>query len=175
MKALALLTRLERVFLVTVFLTMVVLFFFAVVIREVGGTLASDFAWIEEAVRLMNLFLVFGAIGLALERGRHVGVSTLRDLLPDRLRVPLLKAIDFLGFTFCLYLAWLGWQMVTFVLGTGQRSPTLDIPMGYIYLAPTAGFALLALRYGLSFAGAIDRFATPRDDGGKPAAPEAGA
>ena len=49
------------------------------------------------------------------------------------------------------------------VLRTGQRSPTLDIPMGWIYAAPVIGFALLALRYGLSFFGVIDRFAAAED------------
>lgn len=163
MKLLSILNTLERVFLVSVFLLMVALFFFSVIIREFGGTLASDFAWIEEAVRLMNLFLVFGAIGLALQRNRHVGINTLRDALPAKIRVPLIKVIDLVGCVFCLYLGWLGWRMVVFVLGTGQRSPTLDVPIGWIYLAPTIGFGLLALRYFLSLFGLLDRFKSPSD------------
>lgn len=158
MKILDALRLVERVFLVTVFLTMVTLFAFSVLVRELGGTLASDFAWIEEAVRLMNLFLVFCALGLALERGRHVGVDTLRNRLPDNVRVNALKLIDFVGFCFAVYLVFLGIRMVGFVLATGQRSPTLDIPMGLIYLAPVIGFGLLALRFSLSFFGVIDRF-----------------
>ena len=42
----------ERSFLVTLFLAMVVLFFGNVIAREIGGTFASKFAWIEEAVNL---------------------------------------------------------------------------------------------------------------------------
>lgn len=148
----------ERTTLVALFLTMAGLFFFSVVTREIGGTFASKFAWIEEAVRLMNVFLVFLGLGLALERGRHVGIDTLRDRLPPALRYPLLKMIDAVGFGFCLYLGWLGYGLAEFVLRTGQRSPTLDIPVGYVYLAPIIGFALLALRFALSFFGVIDRF-----------------
>ncbi len=158
MAALSLLRRFERVFLVTVFLAMVALFFLNVVTREIGGTLASQFAWIEEAVRLMNIFLVFVALGIALERGRHVGIDTVRDMMPDRYRIPVLKLIDITGFLFASYMAYLGWNLIVFVLRTGQRSPTLDIPMGWIYAAPVIGFALLALRYALSFFGVIDRF-----------------
>ncbi|QDY69380.1 TRAP transporter small permease [Qingshengfaniella alkalisoli] len=148
----------ERSLLVTIFLSMVALYFTSVVTREIGGTFASQFAWIEEAVRLLNLFLVFLALGLALERGKHVGVDTFRDRLPGHLRRAILKCIDAIGLVFSLYVAWLGLSLVRFVLSTGQSSPTLGIPMGLVYCAPVAGFLLLSLRYGLSLFGVIDRF-----------------
>jgi len=154
----------ERAVLVSVFLAMVALFFFNIVIRSIGGSLASDFAWIEEAVRLLNLFLVFCALGLALERGRHVGIDTLRDRLPPSIRTKLLRLIDIVGLCFSFYLVVLGWRMVAFVLATGQRSPTLDIPVGWLYLAPLVGFGLLGLRFALSLFGLIDRFEPSRQD-----------
>lgn len=158
MRMLLLLKRAERIFLVTVFMAMVALFFLNVVARSVGGTLASQLAWIEEAVRLMNIFLVFGALGLALERGRHVSIDTLRNALPSVYRTWLLRLIDSTGCLFSVYMAFLSWQLIVFVLKTGQRSPTLDVPMGWIYAAPFAGFSLLALRYLLSLFGTIDRY-----------------
>ncbi len=162
------LRRVERVFLVTVFLSMVLLFSLNVVAREVGGTFASQLAWIEEAVRLMNIFLVFGALGLALEKGRHVGIDTLRESLPPRYRNALRKIVDVSGFVFTAYMAYLAWRLVIFVLGTGQRSPTLDIPMGWVYTAPVVGFGLLSFRYALSLLGVIDRFRTGDKPEGNP-------
>ncbi|WFE74730.1 TRAP transporter small permease [Roseinatronobacter sp. S2] len=159
MLALNILRLIERSVLVAIFLTMVALYFSNVVAREMGGQIASSFAWIEEAVRMLNLFLVFLGLGLALERGRHVGIRNLRDKLPEGVRRVLLKITDVAGLAFALYIAWLGFGLAQFVLGTGQRSPTLGVPMGLIYLAPVAGFVLLALRYGLSLFGVIDRFA----------------
>jgi len=99
-------------------------------------------------------------LGLALEKGRHVGIDTLRDRLPAKIRTFLLKIIDGVGFLFSIYLAWLGIGLVKLVLMTGQRSPTLDIPVGWVYSAPVIGFGLLALRFALSFFGVIDRFGT---------------
>jgi len=163
MKALNALRLVERSILIFLFLAMVALYFVSVVMREFGGTLASDFAWIEEAVRLMSLFLVFLALGLALERGKHVSITNMRDALPPQLRRPLLWIIDIAGLAFSLYLAWLALELVRFVMKSGQRSPTLDIPMGLIYLAPVAGFLLLGLRYGLSLFGVIDRFAAQKE------------
>lgn len=137
---------------------MVILFGFNVLTRELGGTLASQFAWIEEAVRLMNIFLVFGALGLALERGRHVGIDTLREALPIKHKKMLRKVIDLAGTVFSAYMAYLSYVILVFVLGTGQRSPTLDVPVGWLYLAPAVGFAFLSLRYFLSLITYIDRF-----------------
>jgi TRAP-type C4-dicarboxylate transport system permease small subunit len=113
---------------------------------------------VEEAVRTLNLFLVFLAIGLALEYGRHVGVHTWRDRIAASTGLPVRKLIDAVGFLFSLYLLWLGWRMTEFVYSMGQKSATLDIPIFWIYLAPAIGFGLLALRYFLSLIGAIDRY-----------------
>ena len=157
-KPLTILRRTETILLVALFLTMVSLFFLSIITREIGGTFASKFAWIEEAVRLMNIFLVFFALGLALERGRHVGIDTVRNMMPDRVRRIILKLVDVTGLAFSIYVAFIGYGLVKFVLMTGQRSPTLDIPMGWIYMAPVIGFSLLGLRYALSLFGALDRF-----------------
>ena len=157
-KALSILRNVERTVVVAIFLIMVALYFVNVVVRATGSNLASDIAWIEEAVRTMNLYLVFLAIGLALEYGRHVAVDTWRDDLATRLGIPLRRIIDALGLVFSLDLVWLGWNMVGFVQSTGQRSPTLGLEAYSLYVAPMIGFALLALRYLLSLLGAIDRF-----------------
>lgn len=159
MKALAIIRTAERIAAVSIFLTMVALYSANVLARQVGGTFASEFAWVEEAVRLMSLFLVFLTVGLALEKGRHAGVHTWRDRIARATGLPLRKIIDAVGFVFCIYLVWLGYQMTAFVYGMGQKSPTLNIPVFWIYLAPTIGFALMALRFALSFFGRIDRFA----------------
>ncbi|MEC8629758.1 MAG: TRAP transporter small permease [Pseudomonadota bacterium] len=166
MRYIGFLRRLERHVLVALLWAMVTLFFLGVVMREVGGTMASRFAWVEEAVRLMNVFLVFLGLGLALERGRHVGIDTFRNRLPDMPKRLVQRTIDAVGFVFAVYLAVLGWRLVDFVLMTGQRSPTLDIPMGWIYVAPVIGFAALALRYALSLAGAFDRFSSHGEEDG---------
>ncbi|MDD7909931.1 MULTISPECIES: TRAP transporter small permease [Pseudovibrio] len=157
-KALNLLRLVERTSIVTIFLVMVFLFFFNVLVRELASSYSAQFAWIEEAVRLLNLFLVFGGLGLALERGRHVSIDTIRNKLPEHQRKWLIRAIDLSGAIISFYVALLGYRLMVFVLGTGQKSPTLDLPMGWIYLAPLLGFSLLGLRYLLNLFGIINRF-----------------
>lgn len=164
MNALSVVRAVERYALVTLFLSMVVLYFANVMARAFGGTLASSFVWIEEAVRIMNLYLVFLALGLALEWGRHVGMHNWRTRIALASGIPVPRLIDVLGFFFSLYVMWLGYSMTVFVFETGQRSPTLNIEMGWIYVAPAIGFGLLALRYLLSFLGLIDRFSSQESE-----------
>lgn len=151
------LRAIERLVLVTIFFAMVLLYSTGIVTREMGGTLAGDFAWVDEAVRLLNTALVFLALGLGLERGRHVGIDTLNRMIPDSLRFWVLKLIDLVGFLFSVYIAWLGYGLASFVFSTGQRSPTLGLETGWTYVVPTIGFLLLGLRFALSLLGVIDR------------------
>lgn len=148
----------ERISVVTLLLTMTLLFAFSVLIRQVGGPLAASFGWIDEVVRSLNIFLVFLAAGLALERGKQVAVDTWRDRIARRSGLPLRRILDAVGLVFCLYMAWISGGMAAFVFGSGQVSATLGISTGWLYVAPSAGFGLLALRYGASLVGAIQRF-----------------
>lgn len=141
--------------LVAIFAAMVLLFTTGIVARELGGGVAARLAWVEEATRLLNLFLVFLALGLALERGRHVGMDTLRTRLPAGRARLARGVIDLVGLAFSLWLAWVGANLVRLVLATGQTSPTLGLPMGWVYAAPVAGFALLALRYAIGLLAAF--------------------
>ncbi|WP_320170020.1 TRAP transporter small permease [Maridesulfovibrio sp.] len=151
----------ERVLVISINLIMVGLYTFNVLVREITPQYSSTFAWIDEATRLLMVWAVFLAIGLALERGRQVAVTTLFEKMPDIPR----KAVNFLinitGTVFSCYLVWLGIAMVKFVMRTGQLSPTLGMPMYWLYVAPSVGFSLLALRYLLELAGINDRHTRP--------------
>jgi len=157
------LLSLERLLLAGIMLTMVALYTLAILTRELAPSYASDVAWIDEATRILLVWMVFLGLGLALQSGRHVAMSTLFDAMPGRTRRLLGKLIDLVGIGFALYLAWLGFGMTRFVAGAGQISPTLGISMAWLYAVLPLGFVLLALRYVLDLAGVID-FRARRDD-----------
>ena len=54
-----------------------------VAVRELSPSLASSFAWIEEATLFALAWLVFVGLGLALERRRHIAMTALLDRFPD--------------------------------------------------------------------------------------------
>lgn len=151
----------ERTLVISINLIMVCLYTFNVLVREIAPQYSSTFAWIDEATRLLMVWAVFLALGLALERGRQVAVTTLLEKMPELPRKIVGFIINLTGIIFSCYLAWLGVALVKFVMRTGQISPTLGMPMYWLYVAPTVGFLLLALRYGLELAGINNRHTRP--------------
>jgi len=93
------------------------------------------------------VWMVFLSLGLALEKGRHISMSTFLDSIKIKPKIYFNYFISFIGFCFSLYLIYLALNLSIFVFKTGQVSPTLNIPMFYLYLAPTFGFTLLSIRY----------------------------
>ncbi len=149
---------LERGMVVAITILMIGLFGFNVLVREFTPQFASTFAWIDEASRILMVWGVFMALGLALERGRHIAMTTLLVALAPKFKFSIRKLIDLAGTVFSIYSAWLGYQMTIFVMATGQVSPTLNMPMYILYIGPMIGFTLLALRYALDLFGLTDRY-----------------
>lgn len=152
------LARLEGLTVALTFLSMVALFAFNVAARSFFPTLAPKLFWIDEAVRLMMLYLVFLSCGLALQQGRHVGVYAWRERISRRSGLPLRPLIDTVGTLMCLYFAWISLKSVLFVAKSGQMMNSVGISAQWIYVAPMLGFLLMALRFAASLAGAYDRF-----------------
>ncbi|MBD5771321.1 TRAP transporter small permease [Marinomonas colpomeniae] len=150
--------KIEKFIIVSVFLLMIFLFSFGVLVREFPIQVVNYFSWIEEIVKIMNIFLVFITLGLALEKGKHVKIPILLNKLSFRTRFILMKVIDFSGFSFTLYLFFLSIELMSLVLKSGQVSPVLNVSMSIIYLAPTIGFLSISIRYFMSFFGYLDRF-----------------
>ena len=132
---------------------------FNVVVRELASTHAAKFAWIEEACLFSLAWVVFLGLGLALERGRHIAMTSLLERLAPGLRRGVKLAIDLTGLVFSLYIAKLGLDITLFVVRSGQLSPTLDITMAWLYATMPMGFALLALRYALELGAREGRYA----------------
>ncbi|NDV27609.1 TRAP transporter small permease [Desulfovibrio sp. JC010] len=151
----------ERVLIISINLVMVGLYTFNVLVREITPQYSSTFAWIDEATRLLMVWAVFLALGLALERGRQVAVTTLFEKMPDLPRKIISILINLTGTVFSCYLVWLGIALVKFVMRTGQLSPTLGLPMYWLYIAPSIGFGLLTLRYLLELLNINDRHTRP--------------
>jgi C4-dicarboxylate transporter DctQ subunit len=149
----------ERGAVAALMIAMALAYAFNVVVRELAPAHASSFAWIEEACLFALAWVVFLGLGLALERGRHIAMTSLLERFAPRLRRAVKLAVDLAGVLLSLYIAKLGLDITLFVVRRGQLSPTLDASMGWLYAAMPAGFVLLALRYVLELPAARGRLA----------------
>jgi C4-dicarboxylate transporter DctQ subunit len=128
-----------------------------VLVRQFAATYASRFAWIDEACLFALAWMVFLGLGLALERGRHISMTSLMARLAPRLRRGTKFIIDLVGLVFSLYVAHTCYDVTLLVLKSGQVSPTLNVTMSWLYGPMPVGFVLLGLRYLLELIGATDR------------------
>ena len=149
---------LERFIIVFFTISMIGLYGLNVIVREITPQYASLFAWIDEASRILMVWVVFLSIGIAFDRGRHIAMTTFINSFSNKNFLYFGKIIDLLGFVFSLYCIWLGLKITIFVFNSGQVSPTLNIPMFILYVAPTLGFLLISIRYALSFLNFKNRF-----------------
>ena len=154
-----LLRRLERGLIAALMIWMAAAYAFNVAVRELAPRQSARFAWIEEACLFSLAWVVFLGLGLALERGRHIAMTSLLVRLAPGLRRGTKLAIDLTGLAFSLYVAKLSLDLTLFVVRSGQASPTLNVSMGWLYAAMPVGFALLALRYALELRAGEGRLA----------------
>jgi TRAP-type C4-dicarboxylate transport system permease small subunit len=120
---------------------------FNVLVRALAPQYASTFAWIEEATRYMMVWVVFLAVGVALEAGRHVVIDLLWPVLGAHARRWLFASIDAIGLAFSVLMVVLSIQLTIFIAGSGQISPTLGVPAYVLYVAPVVGFTSLAFGF----------------------------
>jgi TRAP-type C4-dicarboxylate transport system permease small subunit len=109
--------------------------------------LNDSLTWTEEVARYGLVLITYVGCATAVRRGTHIRVDAIDLVLSDRARRALALTIE-LG-----YLAYMAWRAIEIIgfLRT-RRSPALELPIGWIYGAIAAGFALAALRLALALA-----------------------
>jgi C4-dicarboxylate transporter, DctQ subunit len=153
----------EGIILGAIMLAMAFAYTVNVAVRDLAPSLAPQLAWIEELCLFGLVWMSFLSLGLALEGGRHIGMRMMLDRLPPRSQRAAKIAVNLIGLVFSAYLAKIGYDITVFVANSGQRSPTLDISMLWLYIVMPVGFGLLALRYLIELVTPADRFAIERD------------
>ena len=146
-----LLLRANRLVVIALLAAMALMVFTNVVLRFLTD---HSILWVEEASRYAMIWLTFLGAGLVLRYGGHIGIETLHERLPRH--APLLRALVvaiMLGFF--AFMVWVGLRYA--LLTWGQTTPVLEVPIGAVYLAMPAGFALLAVHLLLMAAAFIRR------------------
>lgn len=113
----------------------------ATVLRQVPG--APTLFWAEEVTRYVNIWVVFLASGIAIERGAHFGVDVFTEPLPAPLRRGVRLLALALMAVFELVLIVFGGQLAQ--ANMAQLSSALEVPMGFVFLAIPVGGGLMLI------------------------------
>jgi TRAP-type C4-dicarboxylate transport system permease small subunit len=116
--------------------------------------------WAEEASRYAMVWLTFAGAGLVLRYGGHVGIDTLQQAAP-RFAPAIRTAIFALLAGLCCVMIVVGIRYSH--LTWAQTTPVMEVPIGAVYLAMPAGFALMLVHLALMARGYVARRAVLGD------------
>jgi TRAP-type C4-dicarboxylate transport system permease small subunit len=120
------------------------------VLVQVGGRYVFNYsiAAASEIATFSQIWLVLMGAGVAIAKGQHVAIDVVPAKLPLRLARVALISITLVVLAF---LAVLGWGSMSLLrMGAFQTSPTMQLPMKYIYMCLPAGATYMALELLLS-------------------------
>lgn len=108
--------------------------------------MGASLSWSEELSRYLFIWATYLGIAYAVRKDAHIRVTMATDLLSERGRVYARILTHVIVGGFAAYVMYQGWFMVEKTFRFGQKSASLGIPMGLVYLAPLTGFGLMVLR-----------------------------
>lgn len=139
---LTIIVRLADIVAVVALLGIVLGVFILVVARNVFNV---GVVWVDDAVRYLQIWMVFGAaVGLTL-RGEHITMEALYDAVPAAVQRVLRLFYGLASIGAAGLLAWIGWQGLASAWRIGQRSWSGSLPAVVGLSAPVVGFALITL------------------------------
>lgn len=145
----------EEAIVVLLLAAMSLLIGLQVFMRYVMG---ASLSWSEELSRYFFIWATYLGTAYAVRKDAHIRVTMVSDSLPERGRIALRILSHMLFAGFALYVMYQGWFMVEKTFRFGQKSASLGIPMGVVYLAPLTGFALTVIRLAQAVTIDVRRF-----------------
>jgi C4-dicarboxylate transporter DctQ subunit len=103
--------------------------------------------WTEEVARYAMAYLVFVGASIAAKEGAHIGITAFTSRLSPRHERLMRTTAMLIAFIFSVIVFYLSINILQFMMGTGQTSPVLIIPMWWIFAALPIGSALMSIRY----------------------------
>lgn len=115
----------------------------------------ASFPWGEEAARYFMIWLSMIAVSAAFKKDEHMGLSFFVELFHGKAKKILLSIRYMIIIGFCGIVVWQGLLIVQNQMKFIQYSPSLRIPMYFLYGSIPAGFTLCIIRLAICFAACL--------------------
>lgn len=133
----------EEAIVVALMAAMTALIGVQIFMRYVMG---ASLSWSEELARYFFIWMTYVGIAYAVRKDAHIRVTMGTDLLSKTGQIYARVLTHVIFGAFAIFVMYQGWFMVEKTFRFGQKSASLGLPMGIIYLAPFTGFLLVVLR-----------------------------
>lgn len=105
------------------------------------------FSWSNEFTRYAIVWMVFIGGSIAARKGFHINIDILQETLPRPFARVLNVVCHIASLIFCSLLVIYGVALVIQMKGFDQRSPAMEIPMYWVYIAIPLGGLLMVVRF----------------------------
>lgn len=133
----------EEIILVVLLALMSIIIGVQVFMRYV---LKASLSWSEEIARYMFVWIVYIGISYGVKAGRHIKVDAALMLFSSKIKNYICLLSDLIFMFFAVTIVIYGIKTADKIFTLGQNSPAIGMPMGFLYLAPVVGFALVSFR-----------------------------
>ncbi|MCI8576443.1 MAG: TRAP transporter small permease [Lachnospiraceae bacterium] len=120
------------------------LVFFSTIGRYTG---LYNMAWSDEASRYCMIWSVFLLAGLSAFRGQMFSIDIIGEKLPLKGQRAFVIIRLLLMIAFCAFAILYGWNLMMHQAKIGQTSPSLKLPMWFMYSCVPLGCLLLLIHY----------------------------
>ena len=158
-----LITRIEEIFFVLILLTIVILGFLPIILRNFFQT---GVTWTEPMARQLVLWIaLFGASSATVDR-KHISIDIVGHFLPSRWKSALRACTGIMAGAICGIMTWISIRFVKEEAQYSSASPIFtSVPEWIFELVLPIGFAILTLRFAIAVwqdaINAIDGFRHP--------------
>jgi len=135
--------KIETIFLITILLTMILLAFLQVILRNFFST---SIFWGDTFLRHLVLWVGFLGASLATKEGRHINIDVLSRILSRTARRISAIIINLFSATVCFFLMR---AAITFIKSEKEAGSTLfkGIPIWIFQIIIAIGFGLIMIRF----------------------------
>lgn len=136
----ALLDLITALFVTVILILLISIVIYSIFMRYVQNNAPG---WTEEVSLFLIVYVVFIAGRVALNRGQHVGITFIVDLLPKKASLVARVLSNFGTMTFMVALAWYGYKFSIFF--QNFTAPATGVSMFWLYVVIPVGAGLMAL------------------------------
>lgn len=140
-------SRLEGVMLAAGVIAMTINTIAAVVSRFVFN---NAITFTDELNVIFIVLVTYAGLSYAARNGRHIRMSAIYDVLPEKMRRVLMIVMTSVTSGFMFFLAFYSYRYIGEVYESGRILPALGLPVFYIYLWVPFGFIMTGLQYAFT-------------------------
>ena len=103
--------------------------------------------WSDELPRFIVIWITFIGMSYCVRKGEHVVIDVIITKFKGKLKKLLSLIILIICFVTLVYMTFVSYELTAKVFATNQKSVTLNIPMGYVYMAVPIGCFLSTINF----------------------------